>query len=166
MASQGRIFVFSTVLIFGITIGTERASAVTPRLLECSSSELVKAGELLCEFDGSETIEIETVRQKAGDGSLLPTPAVKIGPNETSPTAIALALNSALETPLFNRSKSALAAILENNSRHVERGLWTFATNVENIAPLGTAVPTLRAALDGLKNKGRTVELLRSLSNS
>ncbi|UYO51045.1 VWA domain-containing protein [Rhodopseudomonas palustris] len=164
MASQGRIFVLSTVLIFGLTIGTERASAITPRLLECSSSELVKAGELLCEFDSSETTEIETVRQKAGDGRLLPTPAVKIGSNEMSPTAIALTLNSALEAPLFNRSKSALAALLENDSRHVERGLWTFATNVENIAPLGTAAPTLRAALDGLKNKGRTVELLRSLS--
>ncbi|TAH64672.1 MAG: FHA domain-containing protein [Rhodopseudomonas palustris] len=163
MGPRNRLSVLTTILASCIWM-TNSANAITPRLLDCSPSSLTKPTEMLCEFDGSDTLDIEAVRQRANDGSLLPPPTLQTGANERSPSAVALLLNSALDTPLFNRSKAALSALLSTDSRHLEIGLWTFATNVKNIAPLGTAPSTLRAALDGQKNKGVTVELLRSVS--
>jgi hypothetical protein len=142
------------------------AFSLSPRLLDCVPSPSVKPGELLCEIDGSEAVAVESVRQRAQDGSLLASPAFLAGASEGSPTAVALLLNSGLEDPLFARAKTALAALLTSDSRYVQAGLWVFATNVQNIAPLGTGAATLKAALDGQRNRGVTIELLRSINET
>src|ERR1700722_928071 len=164
---SARAMGFAAIILGALSLQLGYTSAVLAaesQLRSCSSG--VSLTGVQCEvdvFDG-QIVSRVTVTTVPGNQAVAAR-YVSNGPDE-SPTAVAVlwGAGSELETGDFNRLKAVISATLNQNPNHVSYGLWTYATDVRAIAPLGTSPTTIKLALDAIRPVGKTSELLRGIN--
>jgi hypothetical protein len=149
------------VAVLAVAI-SQSAVAFSPRM-QCVPPASEAVNLIRCDIDAPDTSPVESVIQRPISGNRPITVPFASGPSEASTTALALVINRALVPARFQAARAALSSIAQNDAKYIQLSLWSFATDLNRVAPIGTPSATVRAALDGIRQGGRTVELLRSI---
>ncbi len=139
--------------VLAIALLSAAAAAGESRLFPCVVRTEVSPASMQCELDIS-------------DGSNVSKYSVSSIPDNTSvaaeflpstsgnnPTTVGILLDqgSEFDRPSFNRLRALAVSILDPEAVAVSYGVWTFSTNVEEIARIGTSPKTTQTALQTVR---------------
>jgi hypothetical protein len=169
LLSPGRITGLMLFCLAGLLVqpgNISTALAAESQLRDCSSKTVSSPNSVQCEVDVFDGQLVSRVAVTSVPGNQPVSARYVLNGPEESPTIVGVlwGVSSELEPVDFNRLKAVISATLNLNVSHISYGLWTYATDVRTIAPLGTSPATIKLALEGIRPAGKTSELLRGIN--
>ena len=148
-------------LFLGLIVQSSFSARAAEKEFICNEN----ISHISCEIRSTEPFNVEKVTAKSSDKEIKGVNFLKFS-DLKRPTIVTflLDLNTKLDPVLFARQKKLISTIVTANIQNVNFELIGFSNSTTMLAPSGTAPATIKLALNGLLQNGKTTEILKSAS--